>query len=190
MLLRPILKLAAGILALVALAVPTFRVLLPGVLEPDPPSPHNRVRILIHTPVDIHDLSVNVEQSVAKNGELTFRVSLYSPVTGGTHDVNIAVFVAEGYFLPELKCKQESLLDPSTDPSTVKKFTEASEIPDLDLRRIASATAPGVVVDDPQGYYFVSTRLYARGAERDRTAVIPQNISAIQPRALYFSDDD
>lgn len=67
---NPVVKVIAGLVALVALAVPSVRVLLPGILEHDPPTPEARVRIAVHTPDEARDLSVNVSKFISRTGRV------------------------------------------------------------------------------------------------------------------------
>lgn len=156
--LNPFVKVIAGLLALVAIAVPSIRVLLPGILEQDPPTPEARVRIAVHTPDQARDLSVNVVQFISRTGKLRFFVQLFSDVNPASdYDISILVFPSEGSYLPEMTCKNGNSKYGGID---VQRHTHANDVQQDSLRELAHL----VFEDSSRPMYELSTRSTAMPA--------------------------
>ena len=161
MLSRPLFRFVAGIASLIALVVPSVRVLLPGILDQDPPTPEAVIRLLVHTPDEARDLSVNVRQTIDKNGSLWFTVFLTSEVAPFvTHDVTVALFPLEGEYLPDIECDGEYDQNPTvkvvrnmTAPNNVKAPSVA-----ILTEQLFGLDEPG---SPPRQLHEISTRLTA-----------------------------
>lgn len=161
MLTRPLFRFVAGVAALIALVVPSVRVLLPGILEQDPPTPEAVIRLLIHTPDQARDLSVNVRQSIRKDGSLSFGVDLTSEVAPFVgHDVTVAIFPLEGEYLPDIECDGE--YDPNPTVKVVRNVTAPYNVkaPSVAVitQHLFGMDEPG---SPPRQLHEVSTRLTA-----------------------------